>query len=319
MKTISFHAMGSKILIAMDTEDNHLMDEVFKARAWFEDWEESFSRFRLTSELSQFNRHAGIANKVSDPLLEVASLARKVSRDTNGLINPLILNALQSAGYTEDFENLVNLTDSALSHPNTFVYDSNQEFVIDPNDQTITIPFGTQLDFGGFAKGWAAHQTMLRLKSFAPVLVDAGGDIAVSAPLMDGSAWPIGVADPINKEKNLGLLMIVKGGVATSGQDYRKWFSNHRWQHHLIDTRTNQPAETDVFTATVAADDLTVAEMNAKMGVILGSNEGEAWLNAQPNVDYLLVLENGETIKSSGFVERQWTEKWSQITHNLSI
>lgn len=319
MKTISFHAMGSKILIAMDTEDNHLMNEVFKARAWFEDWEESFSRFRLTSELSQFNRHAGIANKVSDPFLEVASLARKVSRDTNGLINPLILNALQSAGYTEDFENLVNLTDSALNHPNTFVYDSNQEFVIDPNDQTITIPFGTQLDFGGFAKGWAAHQTMLRLKSFAPVLVDAGGDIAVSAPLMDGSAWPIGVADPINKEKNLGLLMIVKGGVATSGRDYRKWFSNHRWQHHLIDTRTNQPAETDVFTATVVADDLMVAEMNAKMGVILGSNEGEAWLNAQPNVDYLLVLENGETIKSSGFLERQWTEKWSHITHNLSI
>ncbi|MDO9120759.1 MAG: FAD:protein FMN transferase, partial [Anaerolineaceae bacterium] len=137
--------------------------------------------------------------------------------------------------------------------------------------------------------------------------------------LMDGSAWPIGVADPINKAKNLGLLMIAKGGVATSGRDYRKWFSNHRWQHHLIDTRTNQPAETDVFTATVVADDLMVAEMNAKMGVILGSNEGEAWLNAQPNVDYLLVLENGETIKSSGFVERQWTEKWNQITHNLSI
>lgn len=319
MKTITFQAMGSKILIAMDTEELHLMDEALKARDWFEEWEESFSRFRLTSELSQFNRHSGIAQKVSEPFFEVASLALNVSHETDGLINPLILNALQSAGYTEDFENLVNLTDRVLSQPITSVENGSQEFILDPDELTITIPFGTQLDFGGFAKGWAAHQTMLRLQTLAPVLVDAGGDIAISAPLVDGSAWPIGVADPINKENNLELIMIANGGVATSGRDYRKWFSNNRWQHHLIDTRTNQPAETDVFTATVVAKNVMIAEMNAKMGVILGSEEGTAWLNAQPKVDYLLVLENGEQVKSAGFIERQWNEKWNQITHNLSI
>jgi FAD:protein FMN transferase len=319
MKTITFQAMGSKILIAMDTEELHLMDEALKARDWFEEWEESFSRFRLTSELSQFNRHSGVPQKVSERFFEIAALALKVSRETNGLINPLILNALQSAGYTEDFETLVNLTDRALSQPISSVANGNQEFTLDPEEHTITIPYGTQLDFGGFAKGWAAHQTMLRLQSFAPVLVDAGGDIAVSAPLSDGSAWPIGVANPTDKENTLELLMISKGGVATSGRDYRKWFANNRWQHHLIDTRTNQPAETDVYTATVVADDLMLAEMNAKMGVILGSEEGTAWLNAQPNVDYLLVLESGEQIKNAGFIERQWTEKWNQITHNLSI
>ncbi|MBA4385194.1 MAG: FAD:protein FMN transferase [Anaerolinea sp.] len=273
----------------------------------------------MTSELSQFNRHSGIPQKVSEPFFDVASLALKVSRETNGLINPLILNALQSAGYTEDFENLVNLTDLALNQPITSVANGNQEFTLDPDGQTITIPFGTQLDFGGFAKGWAAHQTMLRLQSLAPVLVDAGGDIAVSGPLADGSAWPIGVTDPTNKENNLELIMILNGGVATSGRDYRKWFTNNRWQHHLIDTRTNQPAETDVLTATVIADNLLIAEMDAKMGVILGSEEGVSWLKEQPDVDFLLVLENGVIIKSTGFIEKQWNLQWNQITHNLSI
>ena len=318
MKTISFHAMGSKILIAMDTDDFHLLDEALNARDWFEEWEESFSRFRLTSELSQFNRHSGSPQKVSRSFFEVASLALKVSRETNGLINPLILNALQSAGYTEDFDNLVNLTDRMLSLPITSVANGNQEFTLDRVEQTITIPFGTQLDFGGFAKGWAAHQTMLRLQSLAPVLVDAGGDISVSGALVDGSDWPIGIADPLNKDNNLGILMIPQGGVATSGKDYRRWFANNRWQHHLIDTRTNQPSETDVYTATIIADDLMRAEMNAKMGIILGSREGAAWLKAQSNVEYLLVLESGEVIKSPAFVERQWNEKWNQITHNLS-
>jgi thiamine biosynthesis lipoprotein len=310
--------MGSKILIAMDTDDFHLLDEALNARDWFEEWEESFSRFRLTSELSQFNRHSGSPQKVSRSFFEVASLALKVSRETNGLINPLILNALQSAGYTEDFDNLVNLTDRMLSLPITSVANGNQEFTLDRVEQTITIPFGTQLDFGGFAKGWAAHQTMLRLQSLAPVLVDAGGDISVSGALVDGSDWPIGIADPLNKDNNLGILMIPQGGVATSGKDYRRWFANNRWQHHLIDTRTNQPSETDVYTATIIADDLMRAEMNAKMGIILGSREGAAWLKAQSNVEYLLVLESGEVIKSPAFVERQWNEKWNQITHNLS-
>ncbi|PKO00348.1 MAG: FAD:protein FMN transferase [Chloroflexi bacterium HGW-Chloroflexi-4] len=319
MKTITFHAMGSRILIAMDTEDLNLINEVFKSRDWFEEWEESFSRFRLTSELSQFNRHAGTPQKVSESFFEVATLARNISHETNGLINPLILNSLQTAGYTEDFEKLITVTDKALRLPNTLVANGSQEFEIDDKKRTVTIPYGTQLDFGGFAKGWAAHQTMLRLQSFAPVLVDAGGDIAVSSRLLDGSEWPIGVADPINKENNLGLLMIAQGGVATSGRDYRKWFTNNRWQHHLIDTRTNQPADSDVYTATVVAKDLMLAEMNAKMGVILGSTEGAVWLNAQPNVDYLLVLENGEIMKSAGFIERQWNERWNQITHNQSI
>lgn len=311
--------MGSKILIAMDTEELRLMDEALKAREWFEEWEESLSRFRLTSELSQFNRHAGIPQKVSGPFFEVASMSLKVSRETNGLINPLILNALQAAGYTEDFESLVNHTDRDLSQPITTFSNGSQEFTLDAEEQTITIPLGTQLDFGGFAKGWAAHQTMLRLQSFAPVLVDAGGDISISAPLADGTAWPIGVADPTNKENNLELLMIPKGGVATSGRDYRKWFSNNRWQHHLIDTRTNQPAETDVLTTTVIAEDLMTAEMNAKMGVILGSEEGVSWLREQPGVDFLLVLEKGVIIKSPEFIEKQWNLRWNQITHNLSI
>jgi hypothetical protein len=59
--------------------------------------------------------------------------------------------------------------------------------------------------------------------------------------------------------------------------------------------------------------------MNAKMGVILGSEEGVSWLREQAGVDYLLVLENGVMIKSSGFIERQWNLQWNQISHNLSI
>jgi thiamine biosynthesis lipoprotein len=319
MKTITFQAMGSKILIAMDTNDLLIMDEALKARDWFEQWEESLSRFRLTSELSQLNRQQGKTVKVSDVFFEVASLAQQAEKRTNGLITPSILNALESAGYTESFENLADQTESVLRQTMIPLENGVQQYTLDGANHTITIPFGTQLDFGGFAKGWAAHQTMLRLKNFAPVLVDAGGDIAISGPLADGTAWPIGVANPSDKENNLELLMLSDGGIATSGRDYRRWYANNAWQHHLIDTRSNKPADTDVLTATVIAENVMEAEMHAKMALILSSEDGTAWLKSQSNLEYLLVLETGIILKSPGFIEKQWNLQWNQLTHNLSI
>ena len=65
MKTYSFHAMGSKILIAMDTNDDHILSQAQEARYWFEEWEQCFSRFRISSELSKVNQRSGYPVKVS--------------------------------------------------------------------------------------------------------------------------------------------------------------------------------------------------------------------------------------------------------------
>ena len=318
MKTISFQAMGSRILIGMDTDDLAIMDEALKAREWFEQWEETLSRFRLTSELCQVNRHHDVPIKVSDIFFEVASLAQQVEKRTNGLITPSILTALESAGYTESFENMLEKTANRLNQPSPILGTEGQQYYLNEIDHTVTIPSGTQLDFGGFAKGWAAQQTMLRLQNLSPVLVDAGGDIAVSGPLANGTPWPVGVANPFDKDNNLDLLMLMEGGIATSGRDYRRWFANNAWQHHLIDTRTQKPADTDVLTATVIAKNVMEAEMNAKMGLILGSEEGPEWLESQTDLDYSMVLENGTILKSTGYLEKQWNLQWNQLTHNLS-
>ena len=45
-------------------------------------------------------------------------------------------------------------------------------------------------------------------------------------------------------------------------------------QHHIIDPRSSQPAQTDVLFATVVAPDGPTAEMAAKVALILGSRAG---------------------------------------------
>ncbi len=305
MKTATFTAMGSRIFIAVDTDDQSIFSETLKAQQWFEEWEQVLSRFRFSSELSEINRHPGTANRVSGTLAEVLLAARKAERLSEGLVTPTMLNALTLAGYDEDFESLLNRSAAefklALTTP---VRPGKVDF--DEHNQTLTLPFGTALDFGGIAKGWAAHQTMLRLSGYAPVLVDAGGDIAVSGPMRDGGQWPIGVANPFNQDNNLALLMLPAGGVATSGKDYHRWLFNGEMQHHIIDPRSLRPAATDVLTITVLAADVMAAETYAKSALIQGSEAGVAWLEQQKVIGYLLVLEDGSVIKNQLFYEKEW-------------
>ncbi|HEX7588211.1 MAG TPA: FAD:protein FMN transferase, partial [Anaerolineae bacterium] len=173
-----------------------------------------------------------------------------------------------------------------------------RQIKLDAKTQTVRLPRWMHLDFGGVAKGWAADQAVRRLSTIAPALVDAGGDIAISAARALGEPWPIAVADPIHPDADLEMLMLTHGGVATSGRDYRRWQRNGKWQHHIIDPRTGFPAETDVLSVTVIAPTTVSAEIAAKVALILGSQRGLQWIEARTELAGLLVLEGGQILRS---------------------
>ena len=132
--------------------------------------------------------------------------------------------------------------------------------------------------------------------------MDAGGDIAVSGPRQDSAPWVVGVANPFFPDDALdNLLLSGRGGVATSGRDYRRWQRNGRWYHHILDPRTGRPAETDVLTATVIAPSAARAEVAAKVALILGSQAGRTWLAARPELAGCLVLDDGRQIRTESF------------------
>jgi thiamine biosynthesis lipoprotein len=89
------------------------------------------------------------------------------------------------------------------------------------------------------------------------------------------------------------MLYVERGGVATSGKDRRRWMQGSALHHHIIDPLTGQPAETDVLTATVIAPTIMKAEAAAKSILILGSQAGLEWLERDPDLACLLILDNG--------------------------
>ena len=269
---------------------------------WFEEWEQVLSRFRYDSELTHLNQTFDQPVRVSEVLWQVFQFAREAERATSGLVTPTVLNAMILAGYDRTFDELPLF---ATSLPDTVETTAAPLTSIPFNeeDRTITLPRGIGLDFGGVAKGWAAHQAMQRLQVEGPALIDAAGDIAISGPRADGRLWQIGVADPFHKGEEIETLFLDKCGVATSGRDRRRWTRDGVFRHHIIDPFTNRPAETDVLTVTVIAPDVMQAEAAAKAAFILGSQAGLEWIEARPELAALFIREDGEMIYSQKMEE----------------
>lgn len=297
---LEFHAMGCEMLAVVDGESAPPL--LAKVPEWFEEWEQVLSRFRYDSELTRLNQIHEQPVQVSDILWDVLRTARNAERLTDGLVTPTLLDAIIEAGYDRPFDVLPRQT-PLVRHPALTASQPLTAVAVDESTRTVALPSGMSLDFGGNAKGWAAHQAMKRLQSEGPTLVNAGGDIAVSGVRADGSPWPIGIANPFQREENIETLFLEACGVATSGKDRRRWTRNGILQHHIIDPATSQPAETDLLTVTVVAPDVMQAEAAAKAAFILGSRVGLEWIEARSELAALFILDDGQVLYSEKMEE----------------
>lgn len=292
---LEFHAMGCEMLAAADSESTPTL--LASVPEWFEEWEQALSRFRYDSELTRLNQIHEQPMHVSEILWDVLQAARNAEQLTNGLVTPTLLDAIIEAGYDRPFDELPHQT-QAIAEPVILASRPLTAITVNSSARTITLPTGMSLDFGGIAKGWAAHQAIRRLQADGPALVNAGGDITISGPRADGGSWQIGVNNPFQRDQEIETLYINEGGVATSGKDHRHWTRNGVLQHHIIDPLTNQPAETDLLSVTVIAPDVLQAEAAAKAAFILGSRVGLEWIEEHPHFAALFILDDGHMLYS---------------------
>ena len=296
---LNFRAMGTEMLVCVDNGSDQAPVELADVPLWFEEWEQVLSRFRLNSELSRLNRAGNQPISVSETLWQVFQSALIAEKITDGLVTPTVANAVRNVGYDRDFKLMAGQTFVPIM-PEPAMVSALDIVTWDESTRCIYLPENVQLDFGGIAKGWAAEQVVQRLKHLGSVLMNCGGDIAMSGPLLDGSPWEIGVFKPFDRSSGyIGMMYFKRScGVATSATDRRRWMQDGRLRHHIIDPRSGSSAATDVISATVVAPTAVEAETAAKSILIRGSVDGLDWLESNPDLAALLILENGQILYS---------------------
>ena len=299
MHSLSFRAMGCAMGAWVITADSDLAQERLNlVRTWMTLVDTTLTRFHPVSELMRLNMQPAAPVQVSPLLWDALTVALNAARETEGRYDPTVLNALLAAGYDRDFDEIAADGDAPdmLALPRYTWRDITR----DPLTHTVTLPPGLHLDLGGTAKGWAATRAAGMLADLGPCLVDAGGDLAARGAPVGLEGWPIGIAAPDSEDKLLGQLIVKDRGVATSGVDYRRWRRGGVEQHHIIDPRTHRPAATDLRTATIIAPDATQADLYALVVMLLGREQGLAYLLDHPDLDGLLVDDEGRQWQTPG-------------------
>jgi thiamine biosynthesis lipoprotein len=262
------------------------------------------SRFRPYSELSRLNARSGRTTEVSPLLFEVIAAALQAARNTGGLYDPSVLPALLKAGYDRSFDTMPRAQEGP---PDAGPRPRGRwsELQLDPQGRTVRLPPGAAIDLGGVGKAWTAEKAAAILAEVGPCIVSAGGDIAAKGNPSPGEGWQVGVEDPLHPGSHIITLEVTDCGVATSGVDYRRWTKNGAPQHHIIDSRTGKPADTDLLSVSVLAPDVLTAEQDALVAMVLGLREGLPFLEGRPGVEGVLVCADGRVAFTSGVESRR--------------
>jgi thiamine biosynthesis lipoprotein len=294
MEYDEFRAMNTQVVLAGEGEPAAVTRGFGAARDFILASEARLTRFSEASELAELNRFAGRWFHASPDLFDIVQQARLFVEETEGLFDPSVLGALESAGYDRSMDELRVHGASRPTQQDVASRGDFRDAELDPASHRIRLPVGTRIDLGGIAKGWIAEQAARRLAvRCSACAVNAGGDLFCIGRPDQEQAWQIGLDDPNDGDHVVAILNAPPGAVATSSIATRRWVQAGTARHHLIDPRTGLPAETDWLTVTVLTPHATTAEVFAKALLIGGSRDATRIAAARPDLAFIAIDGSG--------------------------
>jgi len=286
--------MGTIVTITVaGAEPERARAAIEAAYAEIEAVEDALGTYRPESERSRLNGEGSL--EAGPALLEVTRRALEFWRLSDGAFDPTVLPVLELFARTFE-ERGAPPSDEELQAALALVGASR--VVIEGS--RITLAPGAKLTLDGLAKGYAIDRAIdvLREAGVPGALVDAGGDVRVFGS-REGRPWRVALQNPRDPADYLAVLELEEGAVATSG-DYRRYFDPERTFHHIIDPRTGRSAH-GVISATVRAEEATTADALATAVFVLGVERGLELVEGLDGVEALLVSEDREVRRNSGW------------------
>ncbi len=272
--------MGGPCEVLVETADRALAHEVARqvaAEAWR--IEDKFSRYRADTIVSRINGSAGEPIEVDDETANLLDFAGLMHQLSGGLFD--ITSGVLRRAWTFDGGARVP-TQAQIDELLPLVGWSKLRW----NPPEIRLLPGMQIDFGGIGKEYAVDQaTRLAARSTdCAVLVNFGGDLAVTRARDGKQPWRVGIEDSASAGAGAAraarLIDLSGGALATSGDTHRFVSAGGVRLPHILDPRDGRPVRDAPRSITVAAPTCTNAGMLTTLAMLRGP-AAEAFLSAE--------------------------------------
>lgn len=284
-------AMGTTFVISIVSQTPEAAEYLASAAIQeIQGYEAQFSRFLLTSELSQLNAARDLV--VSRRFMDVALEAFNLYESTSGIFNPLV--QISRLGYNTDYDTI-----GSQEVITSNLYNINfTETQFDKKTSRIILQPGQQLDFGGILKGYASEQIakhiMAASTQVSGVIINIGGDLHSCGVDENGEEFIISIYNPITGESEISI-PIFNQGLATSGTYKRVWDHDGATVHHILDASGGSNPNSHIISASIVHNSGSRAEGYAKVFL---SCDTEIAVQMLPTntYTYVLIKDDGTTI-----------------------
>ena len=260
--------------------------------------DQSLSRSVESSDIYKINTSsAGAQVEVAEETATLLARCLQEARASDGAYNPALGSLIKLWGFGSGNEKVPAAAEieKALKNCN---YNN-----VEVKGTSVTKQ-GEQIDLGGSAKGYALDilRDMLKANGVESALVSIGGSILAMGEKPAGK-WKIGIRDPEGGEyDSLGTIELKDICVSTSGAYERGFTEDGVYYHHILDTKTGYPANSDLVSVTVAGQDGLQTDIYSTALFVLGLEKG---LELAEDVELaaLFVTKKQEVYKTAAFDE----------------
>ena len=283
----------------MREEAEAAMDEAFDLCS---DLDMLLSRTRESSDIGRINDAGGEWVEVSDYTIEVIQKGMEYSHMSDGAFDITV------GGLTEQWDFHADQGEASLPDEEALAAATDhvnyRNIAIEGNRVRLTDP-QTKLDLGGIAKGFIGDKMaeLLESRGVVSAVINLGGNVICIGGKTDTDDFVIGVETPFSdRSEIIGKIDARDRTLVTSGVYERKIEVDGKTYHHILDTGTGWPAQTDLDAVTLIADKGRSGDIDALSTICLikGSADGMALIESMDGIEGVFVLSDGSILTTSG-------------------
>ncbi len=170
------------------------------------------------------------------------------------------------------------------------------------NDREYTISFNNDsfsIDLGAIAKGYALDMinTLMINSGVISAVVDFGGSIMILSG-DDSEKVKIGVSD--GKGNIVGNLQLPDAYISTSNAENRfVEFDNIRY-HHIIDSSTGYPSDSDIASCTAISENGSISDAMSTAAFVMGKDKLMELYNKYEICEFVIITKDGTVTVTDG-------------------
>jgi len=284
--SIIFNAMASPCEVIVQTTDKQLalkLGDIVAAEVWR--IEDKYSRYDHKSLCSAINSNAGQSVAIDEETYQLLTFADHCYQLSDGLFDI-------SSGVLRKIWTFRGGSVQRTKFPSQTQVSAALSKVgwkkINFDRQQITLYKGMEIDFGGIGKEYAVDRGIILAKQLTsnPVLVNLGGDLAVTGPRINNKTWQVAIEHPdvdstLGTDNSADMIVSLKSGaLATSGDARRFLIKDGIRYGHILNAKTGWPIALAPRSITVVSPQCIQAGILATLALLQGCN-AESFLTEQ--------------------------------------